>query len=168
MNISRLLILLAAIGAPLSAAGDDFKAGDLRIGHPYTRTTPPGATTAGAYLSIDNKGKAADKLVRASSPAAGLVELHSMSMDGNVMRMRAVPAIEVAPGATVKLAPGGLHVMLQELKRPLKKGVRVPLTLVFERAGEVKVELAVEDAAAGAAASGHGGDHGTHDMQKMK
>ena len=141
--------------------GHDYTAGDLKIGHPYTRTTPPGATVAGAYLSIDNKGKAADKLLRASSPAAGLVELHSMSMDGNVMRMRAVPAIDVAPGATVKLAPGGLHVMLQELKRPLKKGERVPLTLVFERAGEVKVELAVQDAAA--ATSGHDAHagHGT-------
>ncbi len=78
------------------------------------------------------------------------------------MRMRAVPAIDVAAGATVKFAPGGLHIMLQELKRPLKKGDRVPLTLVFQRAGEVRVELAVQDAAAVAsehdAHAGHGTD----------
>lgn len=153
-----LSVLLTAIG-PLAFA-HDYSAGDLKIGHPYTRTTPPGAVAAGAYLSIENKGKAADKLLRAASPAAGLVELHSMSMDGNVMRMRAVPSIDVAAGATVKLAPGGLHVMLQDLKRPLKEGERIPMTLVFERAGEVKVELAVQksDAAAGHDAhAGHGG-----------
>ena len=159
--IFKTILFAASVLAAFTAQAHDYKVGDLQIGHPYTRTTPPGATTAGAYLSIDNKGKAADKLLRAFSPAAGLVELHSMSMDGNVMRMRAVPAIDVAPGATVKLAPGGLHVMLQELKRPLKKDERVPLTLVFQRAGEVKVELAVQDAVA--AASGHDAHagHGT-------
>ena len=159
----KAIFLVAALCAAFAAHSHDYKIGDLQIGHPYTRTTPPGATTAGAYLSIDNQGKAADKLLRITSPAAGLVELHSMRMDGNVMRMRAVPAIDVAAGATVKLAPGGLHVMLQELKRPLKKGERVPITLVFERAGEVKVELAVQDAAA--AVSEHDA-HAAHGMEK--
>jgi copper(I)-binding protein len=157
MKLSRLLIL--AFGISLSAAAHDFAAGGLRIGHPYARATPPGATVAGAYLSIDNKGKSADRLLRAASPVAGLVELHSMRMEGNVMRMRAVPAIDVPAGASVKLAPGGLHVMLQELKRPLKPGERVPMTLVFERAGEVKVELAVESGSA--APTGHDA-HGEH------
>lgn len=159
-----VIISLAMFASGVSA--HDYTAGDLKIGHPFTRTTPPGAVAAGAYLSIENKGKSADKLLRAASPVAGLVELHSMSMDGNVMRMRAVPSIDVAAGATVKLAPGGLHVMLQDLKRPLKEGERVPMTLVFERAGEVKVELAVQkpDAAAGHAGSArdaHAG-HGDH------
>ena len=153
--------LVAAFMATLAAmaSAHDYTVRDLKIGHPYTRATPPGAVAAGAYLSIENKGKAADKLLRAATPAAGLVELHTMSMDGNVMRMRAVPSIDVAAGATVKLAPGGLHVMLQDLKRPLKEGDKVPMTLVFERAGEVKVELAVQksDAAAGHDAhAGHG------------
>ena len=156
-------ITLSAAVATHTTLAHDYQAGDLQIGHPYARTTPPGATTAGAYLSIDNKGKTAEKLLRVTSPVAGLVELHSMSMDGNVMRMRAVTAIDVAAGATVKLAPGGLHVMLQELKRPLKKGDRVPLTLVFERAGEVKLELAVQDAAA--AATGHDA-HAGHGAEK--
>jgi len=151
-----LFLLVSSWLAPANA--HEYKVGDLHIGHPYARSTPPGAKVGGAYLSINNKGKAADRLVRASSPRAGSVELHTMSMDGNVMRMRQVPAIEVAPGATVKLAPGGLHVMLQELKQPLKKGERFPLTLVFERAGEVKVDIVVEDApshAAGADAHKH-------------
>lgn len=158
---SKIVLFVATAFAAFAAQPHDYRVGDLQIVHPYARTTPPGATTAGAYLAIDNKGKAADKLLRASSPAAGLVELHSMSMDGNVMRMRAVPAIDVAAGATVKLAPGGLHVMLQELKRPLKKGDRVPLTLVFERAGEVKVELAVEDAVATTTGHDPHAGHGT-------
>jgi copper(I)-binding protein len=140
----------------------DYRLGNLHIGHPYTRVTPPGAAAAGAYLSIDNKGGTADRLLRAASPAAGLVELHAMRMDSNVMRMRMVPSIEVAPGTTVKLAPGGLHIMLQDLKRPLKKGERVPLTLTFERAGEMKVELAVEDAAAAGGQGTHGPGHDTH------
>ena len=120
---SRKFVLLAlALCASMNGFAHEYSVGDLRIGHPYTRSTPPGAVTAGAYLSVDNKGKAADRLLRAASPAAGLVELHSMSMDGNVMRMRAVPAIEVPPGTTVKFTPGGLHFMLQDLKRVLEKG----------------------------------------------
>jgi copper(I)-binding protein len=159
-SIIASIIFALAFVSPL-VHGHDYTAGDLKIGHPYTRTTPPGAVAAGAYLSIENKGKAADKLLRAASPVAGLVELHTMSMDGNVMRMRAVPSIEVAGGATVKLAPGGLHVMLQDLKRPLKEGERIPMTLVFERAGEVKVELAVQKSDVATGHDSHGG-HGAH------
>ena len=158
-KFSAMVILMSSLVLP--AWDHDYSVGELKIGHPFTRTTPPGAVAAGAYLSIENKGKSADKLLRAASPAAGLVELHSMSMDGNVMRMRAVPSIDVAAGATVKLAPGGLHVMLQDLKRPLKEGERVPMTLVFERAGEVKVELAVQKSEAAAGHGAHAG-HGEH------
>jgi len=143
---SNIIAGLAALIFCTTASAHDYKVGQLELSHPYARTTPPGAKAGGAYLSIENKGKAADKLVRASSPRAGSVELHTMSMDGNVMRMRQIPAIEVAPGAIVKLAPGGLHIMLQEIKQPLKKGERFPMTLVFERAGEVKVDIVVEDA----------------------
>ena len=131
----------------------------MSIGHPFARSTPAGAKAGGAYLSIENKGKVADKLLSASSPKAGSVELHTMSMDGNVMRMRQIPAIDVAPGATVKLAPGGLHIMLQEIKQPLKKGEKFPMTLVFERAGEVKVEVVVEDVAASATKAGEHKHH---------
>jgi len=158
MGTKVIAVLAAVLGLSGPALGHDYKKGDLSIGHPYARSTPPGAKAGGAYLSIDNKGKAADSLLSASSPRAGSVELHTMSMDGNVMRMRQIPAIEVAPGAGVKLAPGGLHIMLQELKQPLKKGEKFPMTLVFERAGEVKVDIVVEDAAP-AAAKGAGHQH---------
>lgn len=151
------IFLAAGFGAAIVAASPvlahEYKVGELSIGHPFARSTPPGAVTAGAYLSIANNGKTGDKLLRAVTPAAGLAELHSMSMDGSVMRMRPVSAIDLPPGTTVKLAPGGLHVMMQDLKRPLKKGDRVPLTLSFERAGDVKVELSVEDAAPAAAST---------------
>lgn len=146
-----LTMLLVALAASSQAWSHDYKAGTLEIGHPFARSTVPGAKVGGAYLSLANKGRVADRLVRASSPRAGAVELHAMSVEGKVMRMRQVPGIEVAPGATVKLAPGGWHIMLIDLKQPLSKGDRFPMTLVFERAGEVQVDVVVEDAAAGAA-----------------
>jgi copper(I)-binding protein len=122
----------------------EFTLGDLQIGHPWARATPPGAQAGGAFMKFTNKGKTTDKLVKAETPAAGAVELHTMSMDGNVMRMREVNAIEVQPGATVTLAPGGLHVMLVGLKQPLKQGDKVPMTLWFEKAGKVEVHLAID------------------------
>lgn len=172
---AAVALMLMQAAAPLALA-HDYKAGDLAIDHPWARPTPPAAKVGGAYLTIENKGKSADKLLRASSPVAGVVELHNMSMEGNVMRMRAVPGIDLPPGKTVTLAPGGLHVMLQDLRQPLKQGDRLPLTLVFQRAGQVKVELAVEESAApGTAArpaasapapaaphSSHTADHAKH------
>ncbi len=152
MNIKLAAMTAVLLGLASAASAHDYSVGELHIGHPYALVTPPGAKAGGAYLSIDNKGKAADKLLRASTARAGSVELHTMSMDGNVMRMRMVPAIDVAPGATVKLAPGGLHVMLQDLKQPLRKGDKFLMTLVFQRAGEVKVDIVVQDAAP---AAGH-------------
>jgi len=96
----------------------------------------------GAFLKIQNQG-GADRLLAASSSAAGMVQLHSMAMDGNVMKMREVEAIELPAGKTVELKPGGLHIMLMGLKAPLKAGSSVPLTLKFEKAGAVTVNLTV-------------------------
>ena len=102
---------------------------------------------------MGNGGAQPDRLLSAATPAARVVELHTMERDGDVMRMRPVRDIVVAPGATVELRPGGFHIMLIGLTAPLQQGARVPLTLRFERAGEVQVELAVE--AAGARGSAH-------------
>ncbi|RKK01910.1 copper chaperone PCu(A)C [Pseudoroseomonas wenyumeiae] len=150
-----MLAALGALSLPAAAMAHSYKAGEIDIGHPWSRAAPAGVTGAG-YLTLTNKGSTADRLVGARAEIARAVEIHSSGMEGGVMRMRPVEAIEVAPGAEVQLAPGGLHIMLIGLKQPLVKGARVPLTLVFEKAGEVAVELAVE------AAGARGGDEHQH------
>ncbi len=138
------------------AAAHDFRAGDLHIGHPWTRAVAARAPTAAGYMTIRNAGSAPDRLIGAETPQAGRVELHEMSMTDGIMRMRPVPGgIALPPGQEVRLAPGGLHLMLIGPQGGFAQGARVPLTLVFERAGRVEVELAVE--AAGARGSGHDG-----------
>lgn len=133
--------LLALVGA---AGAHEYRIDSLLIDHPFARATPPGARVGGAFFTIENRGPSADKLMRATSPAAASAEIHSMAMDGNVMRMHAVGALEVPAKSTVTLRPGGLHVMLFDLKQPLKPGDVVPLTLTFEKAGPVDVEVQVE------------------------
>jgi len=137
------------------AHAHDFTLGALQISRPWSRATPPGAQAGGAFMKLTNKGKTADKLLRAATPAAASVELHTMSMEGNVMRMREVDAIEIKPGASVALAPGGLHLMLIGLKQPLKQGDKVPMTLWFEKAGKVEVYLDINAMGAAAAADAH-------------
>jgi hypothetical protein len=157
---SRLVAALAAFVLAAPAAAHDYMLGSLRIGHPYARPTPPGARTGGAYFTLENTGRDADRLVRVASPAAGSAELHSMTMDGNVMRMRAVAALDVPAGRKVTLGTdSGYHVMLLDLKHPLAPGDKVPLTLTFERAGTIDVEAGVEAASAGGPGKG-GGMHG--------
>ena len=103
---------------------------------------------------MKNTGATADRLLSASSPAAEAVQVHEMKMEGNVMRMREIAGgLEIPPGATVTLAPGGLHIMMMGLKAPFKQGDKVPVTLVFEKAGKIDVELAV--VAMGASPGGH-------------
>ena len=108
----------------------------------WARATPPGAKIAAGYLVIRNAG-AADRLVSASSPAAERVETHTTLRDGDISRMREVKGYEVPARGTLELKPAGSHLMLVNLKAPLKEGTTVPLTLKFERAGEVKTELQV-------------------------
>ena len=150
---------LAALGAVAGAAvvmAHDHGAGSVQIGHPWARPTVAGQKAGGGYLTLENRGRSADRLLSARSSAAERVELHSMQMDGDVMRMRQLEAIELEPGARVELKPGGMHLMLVGLKAPLAKGAKVPLTLRFEQAGEVRVELQVEQGApAPHGATGH-------------
>lgn len=141
---SRLLALLALLLVASPAGAHDYKLGALQIAHPWARATPPTAPSGGGFLSITNTGTTPDRLISAKSPAAGMVQIHEMKMDGNVMRMRELEnGLEIAPGATVNLAPGGLHLMMMGLKVPFKKDENVPVTLVFEKAGSIDVELAV-------------------------
>jgi len=111
---------------------------------PWTRATPPGAKVGGGFMKLRSSG-AADRVVGASSPVAGRVEMHVTMREGDVMKMREVTAFEVPAGGTFELKPGGAHLMLMDLKRPLKKGEKVPLTLKLEKGGELKLELTVEE-----------------------
>jgi copper(I)-binding protein len=144
---------LALCFVGIAASAHDYRAGDLKIAHPWARMTVPGQPSGGAYLKLQNTGSVPERLLGGSTVAAERLELHSMSMDGNVMKMREVQAIDVAPGQTVELSPGQLHIMLIGLKAPLKAGDKVPVTLKFEKAGDVKIELMVEAIAPGVAPS---------------
>jgi copper(I)-binding protein len=141
-------------GAPAGHAhhGPAARAGDITIENPWTRAAGANANGAG-FMALRNTGTAPDRLVSAASPAARVVELHTHIREGDVMRMRPVADIPVPPGQTVRLQPGGLHVMLIGLTRPLERGQQIPVTLRFERGGEVTVMLEVQ--AAGARGHSH-------------
>jgi copper(I)-binding protein len=151
--LRRLILAAPLLALPVMAVAQ--QAGDIAIAAPWSRAAGQGGTGAG-FLAISNRGTVADRLVSASSPAARTTELHTHVRDGDVMRMRPVPAIELPPGQTVTLQPGGLHLMLIGLNRPLQAGQGVPVTLVFERAGPVQVELAIQGAGARGPAMRHG------------
>lgn len=142
--LQKAIIGVTLALAALSAVAHSFKLGEIDIGHPYARPTREGQMVGAGYLKLANKGPV-DRLVSATSPAAGSVEIHSMSMEGDVMKMRQVDAIELATGQTVELKPGGYHLMLMGLKAPLKVGEKFPLTLKFEKSGEVVVTVNVEE-----------------------
>jgi len=139
------IALLALALSAGSAEAQQLKAGDLLLSQAWTRATPGGAKVAGGYITIENKGAAADKLIGGSSPAAGKVEVHEMAMDNGVMKMRLVKdGLPIPAGQSIKLAPGGYHIMLMELKAPLKQGDKVRVILIFEKAGKVEVTLDVQ------------------------
>ena len=139
------------------ASAHEYKAGDIRIAHPHARPSIPGQTSGVAYLGLENTGKTGDKLISASTPIAKSVEMHTMSMDKDIMRMREVGAIEVPPGAKIVMQPGdGYHFMLIGLKQPLKAGDKFPMKLVFEKFGPLEVSISVDDLAKKAAPPAHG------------
>jgi periplasmic copper chaperone A len=154
------LVLVAGLAsAPVRA--EDAKAGDLVISQAWSRATPNGAKIGAGYLTIENKGTTADKLVGVSGDVSPRIEVHEMSMNNGVMKMRAVDGgLTIDPGKTVKLGPAGFHLMIMDLKNPLKQGDKLPLTLQFEKAGKVAVTLDVQ----GVGAQGPGPGDG---MMKM-
>lgn len=121
----------------------------MHVMKPYARATAAGQPAGGGFLTLHNAGPA-DRLIAASAPVSASVELHSMKMDGNVMRMRQVDAIDLPTNERVELKPGGLHLMFIGLKAPLKAGQSFPLTLKFEKAGELTVNARVEAVSASA------------------
>jgi copper(I)-binding protein len=154
---AALLALSLAFGG--SAAAHDYSAGPIKIDHPWSRATPKGASVAGGYMKITNTGTTPDRLIGGSVEAARRFEIHEMSMEGGVMKMREMPkGVEIAPGATVELKPGGYHVMMMNLSKQFMQGDKVKGTLTFEKAGKIDVEFAVE--AVGGAPQGHGAPSG--------
>ncbi|WP_315720426.1 MULTISPECIES: copper chaperone PCu(A)C [unclassified Bradyrhizobium] len=159
-SLLALALLLAA--SPATSAAD-IKAGDLVISQPWSRATPGGAKTGAGYLTIQNKGSAPDRLVAVSGEIAGHIEIHEMAVTNGVMTMRPLEkGLEIEPGKTVALAPGGYHLMLMELKSPLKQGDKLPVTLEFEKAGKVAVTLEVQPVGA-KAPGGEGGSMMKHE-----
>ena len=137
------LLAFAFAVATSAISARDFKSGDLSIGHPHARPTAPSQPTGGGYLTLTSKGTP-DRLVSASTTISESVQLHSMRMEGDVMRMREVGSVEMPADTLVELKPGGLHLMFVGLKAPLKVGQGFPLRLKFEKAGEVTVDVKVE------------------------
>jgi periplasmic copper chaperone A len=137
-------VLFVALLCAAPARAQEVKAGDLVITQAWTRATPNGAKIGGGFLTIENKGSTPDRLIGGSTDAASKIEVHEMAMKDGVMTMRPLDnGLTIDPGKTVKLAPGGYHLMMFDLKDQLKQGDTVPVTLKFEKAGEVNVSLAV-------------------------
>lgn len=132
------LVALVAAGLPTLANAQAA----LKVEGAWARPTVKGQAAGGGFLKITG-GAGPDKLVAVAADVSKSVELHSMAMDGDVMRMRQIAAIDVPAGQVVELKPGGLHVMFMGLKEPLKAGQSIPLTLRFEKAGEMKVDMKV-------------------------
>src|SRR5437870_7451408 len=160
--------LLAFLGVPAHA--EEGKAGDLGVRQAWSRATPGGAKIAGGFLTIENKGAAPDRLISGAGDIAAKVEIHEMAMNNGVMTMRPLDkGLVIEPGKTVKLAPGGYHLMLMDLKSPFKQGDKVPVTLEFEKAGKVTLSLDVQGVGAQAPAGANSaGDHTMHDHSNMK
>ena len=141
----RILSLIAATLLASAAWAQDYKLASLEISQPWTRATAPTAKAGGGFVTITNKGTTPDRLIAARSTVSDKVEIHEMKMDGNVMRMRELDkGLEIPPGATVELKPGGFHIMFMELKAPFAKDTKIPVTLVFEKSGSIDIELPVQ------------------------
>lgn len=164
-RLSSVLTLTLA-GAALqmgafSAHSHEARAGDVTIDHPYAVPSPAGARTGGMYFRrLTNTGKGPERLISATTPIARTIEFHEMRMHGEVMKMRALDAIELPAGAELSVRHGGnLHLMLLDLKQPLKDGDRFPVTLTFERGGRKEVMVWVQKPREAVAAHA---DHSNH------
>ena len=158
--MKSILFAAALVLTAGSATAHEYKAGSIEIKHPWARATPKGSEVAGGYMKLINTGKEPDRLIGGSVPIAGKFEIHEMSMDGGVMKMRPLPkGLEIKPGQTVEFKPGSYHVMFVGLQQPFEQGKSVKGTLEFEKAGKVAVEYAVE-AIGATPQGGHGGHRG--------
>lgn len=144
--LNKLIVLAALLLPACFANAHEYKVGELEIAHPWSQELPPNAPTVAAYFVIHNTGKAADTLLSVDSPIAGVAELHEHVMQNDLMKMQQVPKVEIPAGGTVTFAPMAYHVMLLDLKdrSQLSDGKRFPMTMHFEKSGDVTVEVAVQ------------------------
>ena len=140
----RLSLLALLLFTSLVFAHSSEK-GEIQVRHPWSRATPPGAKVGVGYMEIRNNGRQPDRLLSASTPLAKKVEMHVTERDGEVLKMRQVKSFEIPARERYELRPGGAHLMLVDITRPLQKGERIALTLRFERAGELEVQLEVQE-----------------------
>ena len=156
----RSLLLAAALTLASTALAHDYMQGDIHIMKPWSRPLPAVSVNGAAYMTLVNKGKATDKLISISTPAARRAELHDHVMEGGMMKMRPVEAMAITPGEPLVMQSGGLHIMLMGLAEPLVEGNSFPLTLTFERAGSIEVTVMIFEP--------EGTDHGhmKHDKKK--
>jgi hypothetical protein len=146
-TLAGATLLASCNSAPEAEAPAEAEvaASAIAVDSPWSRETAPGQEVGGAFMAITNSGTGTDRLLGGSTPVAGEVQVHTVSMDGGVMRMRQLEGgLDIPAGQTVTLKPGSFHIMLMQLKQPLTQGEGVPLTLQFEKAGNVDVQLAVQ------------------------
>ncbi|MET1080591.1 MAG: copper chaperone PCu(A)C [Pseudomonas sp.] len=143
-HLTKSLLFAFCLVPSLLAQAHEYSQGDLHIAHPWSREMPPTAPTAAAYFVVHNQGASADRLLGADTPVAGKAQLHQHLNRDGLMKMEHVAAVDVPAGGEAVFAPMGYHVMLFDLKQPLRDGTRFALTLHFEKAGDVQVEVAVQ------------------------
>lgn len=144
MSLKKSLLLAALLGSSLLANAHDYRVGELHIEHPWSRAMPPVAPTAAAYFVVHNQGREADRLLGVQTAVAAKAELHEHLHADGVMKMQQVQSVEIPAGGEVRFAPMGYHVMLFGLQQQAKDGERFPLTLRFEKAGAVEVDVVVQ------------------------
>lgn len=144
MLLKKTLLIAALLSPSLFASAHEYSAGELHIEHPWSREMPAVAPTAAVYFVLHNQGAEADRLLSVSTPHAGKAELHEHIHADGLMKMQQVQNVAIPAGGAVKFAPMGYHVMLFNLKQQAKDGERFALTLTFEKAGAVEVQVAVQ------------------------
>jgi len=163
MKLKNLVMAVAMTLCTLPALAQAAQS-SIKVEGAWARSTPPGAKTAAAYLTVVNAGKENDTLMSASTPVAGTADVHRSFMDNGVMKMRPAGPLDLKPGASLKLAPGGYHIMMMDLKQPLAAGQTFPVTLVFKKAGNVTAVVKVQNSAP---AGSSGGSMGGMNMPGM-
>lgn len=160
MKLTQMALVFGVALALAMPAAAETAPNPIHVAGAWARSTPPGVKTGAAYMTVTNTGHEDDTLVSVSTPVAGMADVHHTIDDNGVMKMRPAGPVDLKPGASIKLSPGGYHVMLMQLKAPLADGQNFPLTLVFEKAGKVQVDVHVQRMPP----AGQAGDHAGHSM----